>query len=425
VKILVAGGGGREHALCWALARTATILCAPGNPGTALHGTNVPVDPSDHDALVRLIKDEGIDLTVIGPEAPLASGLVDRITAAGHRAFGPTAAAARIEASKAYAKDTMAAAGVPTASSRSFTDEPAVLEYIASHGEPVVVKASGLAAGKGVIICETRSEAAEVARGMLRGSFGDAGRQVVVEEHLAGEELSVLGITDGEQVMLLPASQDHKRLRDGDEGPNTGGMGAYTPVSSADDEMLRRVLRDVYGPTLWYLASQGAPYRGVLYAGLMIGDDGTPRVLEFNCRFGDPEAQVVLPSCDVALEEHLWSIASGEAWRPQHTTLVPRHAAVTTVLAAPGYPQAPSTGAEIRIPKDLPGQTLLFHAGTARDSSGTLRTAGGRVLCATGLGRDVPEAAQRSQALAQMIEFDGKVYRRDIAWREIARAGAA
>lgn len=424
MKILVVGGGGREHALCWALARTDTVFCAPGNPGTAHLGTNVPVDPSHHDALVDVIAETGIDLTVIGPEAPLATGLVDQITAAGYYAFGPTAAAARIEASKAYAKETMEAAGVATAASRSFTDESAAVRYIAGQGEPVVVKASGLAAGKGVIICETNAEAVDVARGMLRGSFGDAGREIVIEEFAAGEELSVLGLTDGEQVVLLPASQDHKRLEEGDQGPNTGGMGAYTPVSPANEAMLRRVLRDVYTPTLRYLANLGAPYRGVLYAGLMIADDGTLRVLEFNCRFGDPEAQVVLPSCDIELAEHLWSIASGAPWRPSEPFVLPSRAAVTTVLASPGYPSAPMKGAEIRLPSELPERTLLFHAGTACDARGTLRTAGGRVMCATGLGRDVAEAAQRSRTLAERVEFDGKVYRRDIAWREITRAGA-
>ncbi len=424
MKILVVGGGGREHTLCWTLARSATVCCAPGNPGTATVATNLPTDPTDQAAVVRTMREHGIDLAVIGPEAPLAAGLVDRIVAAGYRAFGPTAAAAQIEASKSYAKEVMTKAGVPTAQGHAFREETAAARYIAAQPEPLVVKASGLAAGKGVFMCHDRQQALEVARGMLHGSFGTAGMEVVVEECLVGEELSVLGITDGERVALLPASQDHKRLAEGDQGPNTGGMGAYTPVSLADDTMLRRVLREVFEPVLRYLGAAGAPYRGVLYAGLMVEDDGTPRVLEFNCRFGDPEAQVVLPSCDASLVEHMWSIATGEAWRPPHTILHPQRCAVTTVLASPGYPSSPVTGAAIQLPRELPGETLLFHAGTSRDATGMLRTAGGRVLCATGIGRDVPVAAERSRRLAESIDFDGKVYRRDIAWREIARAGA-
>lgn len=424
MKILVVGGGGREHALCWALARSATVYCAPGNPGTAGIATNLPISPTDHAAVVRTLRDHDIDLAVIGPEAPLAAGLVDHISGAGLHAFGPTAAAARIEASKAYAKQAMASAGVPTAASETFRDETPALRYIASHREPLVVKASGLAAGKGVLICETRAQAIDVARGMLRGSFGAAGREIVVEELLEGEELSVLGITDGEQVMLLPASQDHKRLGEGDTGPNTGGMGAYTPVSSADDDMLRRIKSEIFTPILTHLAASGARYRGILYAGIMLVADGEPMVLEFNCRFGDPEAQVVLPTCSIPLAEHMWRVASGEAWQPDPLAERPRGAAVTTVLAAPGYPHAPVRGTPVLLPDPLPDYTLLFHAGTMRDATGGLLTAGGRVLCATGLGDGVPPAAERSRVLADAIQFAGKVYRRDIAWREIARAGA-
>ncbi len=419
------GGGGREHALCWTLARSATVFSAPGNPGTASVGTVLTLDAGRHDHIVAAIAEHQIDLTVIGPEAPLAAGLVDHIQRAGHVAFGPTAAAARLEASKAFAKEVMVDAGVPTAGAEIFTDERRALDHIAQHPEPLVVKASGLAAGKGAIVCETRAAAASAARAMFAGKFGAAGDQVLVEECLEGEELSVLALTDGEHVMLLPASQDHKRIGEGDSGPNTGGMGAYSPVSLATAELLDRVHVEVVRPVLARMAELGAPYRGVLYAGLMIASNGVPKVLEFNCRFGDPEAQVVLPVAGTDLGEHMWRIAAGEDWRPETVHCRATQSAVTTVLASPGYPEAPITGAAISLPAEPPPDTLLFHAGTKCDASGQLRTAGGRVLCATGLGPDVPTAVARSAELAAAVEFEGKVYRRDIAWREVARAGAA
>jgi len=425
VRLLVVGGGGREHALCWGLSRSGTIFCAPGNPGTAGVGTNLPVNPTDHDAILQAVRRHAIDLTVIGPEAPLAAGLADDLRAAGHHVFGPSAAAARIESSKAFAKDVMQAAGVPTADSRTFTDARAALDYVAGHAEPLVVKASGLAAGKGAIVCETRDVAAAAVRDMFAGKFGEAGSVVVVEDYLTGEELSVLALTDGERVMLLPASQDHKRIGEGDTGPNTGGMGAYTPVSIADRTLLDRVQREVLLPVLRYLAETGSPYQGVLYAGVMVQDDGTPMALEFNCRFGDPETQVVVPAADLDLAGHMWQIAAGEAWRPAHRVSPAARAAVTTVVAAAGYPDTPRKGDPIRIPDELPEDTILFHAGTTLDDGGVLRTAGGRVLCATGLGADVTEAAQRSRGLAESIEFEGMQYRRDIAWREAARARAS
>jgi len=422
---MVIGGGGREHTLCWALSPSAAIFCAPGNPGTAEIGTNLPFDPGDHEAVVSAVGEHKIDLVVIGPEAPLARGLVDRLTESGHHAFGPTAAAARLESSKAFAKEVMVSAGVATAASKTFTEEGRALDYIAAHPEPLVVKASGLAAGKGAIVCRTRNEAATAVREMLGGKFGSAGELVLVEEFLEGEELSVLALTDGEQVMLLPASQDHKRIGEGDTGPNTGGMGAYSPVSIAGPDLLDRVLKLVIRPVLRSMAAEGIPYRGVLYAGLMIDAAGDLRVLEFNCRFGDPEAQAVLPVLDTDLTEHLWRIAANEDWKPQDLSRVTSRAAVTTVLASPGYPEASVTGAAVTIPGELPADTLLFHAGTTRDTEGTLRTAGGRVLCATGIGTGVSEALARSRELADAVHFEGKVFRRDIAWREVARAGAA
>ncbi len=425
MRVLVIGGGGREHALTWALSRSATVYCAPGNPGTALLGKNLALDMSDHDAIVAAALEHQIDLTVVGPEDPLAQGLVDKLEAHGHRAFGPDAKAARLEASKAFAKRVMHEAGVPTAAAITFTDARKALDYISQHAEPLVVKASGLAAGKGAIVCETREQAATATSEMFAGKFGAAGAEVLVEECLEGEELSVLALTDGEEFMLLPSSQDHKRIGEGDTGPNTGGMGAYAPVSVAGQELLDRVVVQVIRPTLARMGELGARYRGVLYAGIMVGEDGVPRVLEFNCRFGDPEAQVVLPVADIDLADHMWRIAGREQWQPETQGCPATQAAVTTVLASPGYPSAPVKGAAITIPQDLPADTILFHAGTKLDQAGVLRTAGGRVLCATGMGPDVPTAVARSRELADVIDFEGKVFRRDIAWREVARAGAA
>ena len=424
MRILVVGGGGREHALCWALSRSATVFCAPGNPGTETLATNLPVKVGDLDALADAVRDNRIDLTVVGPEAPLAAGLADRLAETGHPVFGPTKAAAQLEASKAFAKEVMRAAEVPTAGWETFTEEAPALDYVRRHAEPLVVKASGLAAGKGAIVCSTRDEAQSAVREMFGGRFGEAGRTVVVEEFLDGEELSVIAFTDGQETMLLPASQDHKRLEEGDRGPNTGGMGAYTPVSIASDQLLHRIDTEVLQPVLAHLANTGAPYSGVLYAGIMVSSTGSPMALEFNCRFGDPEAQVVLPVAPDDLAEHIWKIAAREDWHPPQRVTTTDRAAVTTVLAAPGYPASPTAGAEINAPSHLPDDTILFHAGTKRDDSGRLRTSGGRVLCATGLGPDVSTAATRSRELAEAVDFEGKVYRKDIAWREVARAGA-
>lgn len=419
------GGGGREHALCWSLTSAAEVFCAPGNAGTADVATNLPIQVSDHDGLLGAVRQHRIDLTVVGPEAPLAAGLADHLAAAGAKVFGPHAAAARLEASKAFAKEIMAQAGVPTAASATFTDPAAAAAFIDAHTEPLVVKASGLAAGKGAIVCATRAEAAQAARTMFEGRFGDAGKEIVVEEFLEGEELSVLALTDGEHLLMLPAAQDHKRLGEGDTGPNTGGMGAYAPVSIADERLMARVAASILRPTLAEMASRGAPYRGVLYAGLMLGPGGSLRVVEFNCRFGDPEAQVVLPVAECDLLEQLWRIASGEPWVPPDLVVPAARAAVTTVLASPGYPDAPRKGAAITLPETPPPDAVLFHAGTRRDEEGTVRTAGGRVACATGFGSDVATAAAASRRLADAVEFEGRQHRRDIAWREIARAGAS
>jgi phosphoribosylamine---glycine ligase len=421
VKVLVVGGGGREHALLWALRREqpdAALWCAPGNAGTAELATTLPIPAVEVDALARAAAEGRFDLTVVGPEDPLAAGLADRLRAAGRPVFGPSAAAARIEASKAWAKEVMAAAGVPTAASATFTDPAAALAAIDAHPEPLVVKASGLAAGKGAVVCATRAEARDAARAMLEGAFGDAGTEVVVEAFLAGEELSVLALTNGRDIRLLPAAQDHKRLLDGDRGPNTGGMGAYTPVSLATPGLLERVRHRVLEPTLAELDRRGAPFTGVLYAGIMVDAAGDPWVVEFNCRFGDPEAQVILPRVAGGLLPALAACAEGAPLPPLE---IAADAAVTTVLAAAGYPDRPEKGAVIDLPGDLPGGTLVFHAGTRRDPEGRLVVNGGRVLAVTGVAPDFATAQARSREAAGRIRFAGRQFRADIGWREAAR----
>jgi phosphoribosylamine--glycine ligase len=425
VRLLVVGGGGREHALCWAIRRenpTADIYCAPGNPGTAEVARNVTIPADDLDRIADAADMYGIDLTVIGPEVPLALGLADRLQAEGRAVFGPSAAAAQLEASKAFAKEIMAGAGIPTAGSRTFTQLDAALEYVGRHPEPLVVKASGLAAGKGAVVCATRREAAETVRAMLgAGTFGTAGRTVVIEAFLEGEEVSLLAITDGTQVELLPVSQDHKRLLEGDRGPNTGGMGAYSPVSVATPPLLDRAAREVLLPALGEMRRRGMPYRGVLYAGLMVDAQETPWVVEFNCRLGDPESQVVLPLVSAGLTESLFRVATGES--PSRLTLS-GGASVTTVLASRGYPDAPAKGAAIAIPSDLPKGVTVFHAGTSRGEDGVLRVAGGRVLNVTAVADAFAEAQRLSRETAEAIEFEGKVFRRDIGWREAGRKSA-
>lgn len=422
MKFLVVGSGGREHALLWALKREqpdAVLLAAPGNAGTALLATNIPIPADGIADLVDLAVRERVDLVVVGPEGPLALGLADRLRSRGIPTFGPGGPAAQIEASKAWSKDIMAAAGVPTASSRTFSDLALALQYIDAHPEPLVVKASGLAAGKGAVVCATRAEAAAAARAMLGTRvFGAAGDLVVVEAFLEGEELSVLALTNGSDVAILPPAQDHKRLLEGDRGPNTGGMGAYSPVALDTPELRAKVVSRVLAPTLAELARRDAPFSGVLYAGLMIDRNGDPWVVEFNCRFGDPETQVILPRIATGLVAALDACARGA--RLPDLTISP-NAAVTTVLAARGYPDEPQKGAAITIPDDLPTGALVFHAGTRRDDAGILRAAGGRVLAVTGVGATFAAAQAVSRAAAERIEFDGKQFRRDIGWREAAR----
>jgi len=425
VRLLVVGGGGREHALCWALHREnpdVILCCAPGNPGTAELATNLAISADDIDRIADATDMYGIDLVIIGPEVPLALGLADRLRAEGRLVAGPGAAAARIEASKAFSKDVMAAAGIPTAASETFTDLHAALAYVAQHAEPLVVKASGLAAGKGAIVCATRREASAAVQSMLGDhQFGDAGSVVVIEAFLEGEELSLLGITDGHTVEILPAAQDHKRLLEGDKGPNTGGMGAYAPVSIATPQLLERARKEVFLPCLEELARRGAPFSGVLYAGLMVAPDGTPNVVEFNCRLGDPETEVVLPLVTDGLLAAFEAIARGKT--PPPLQVAKDNFAVTTVLASEGYPDKPLKGQPIDLPESFPPGVLAFHAGTTRDAQGVLRVSGGRVFAVTGLGTTFEEAQARSRSGAEAIHYQGKVYRNDIGWREAGRVG--
>ncbi len=425
MRLLVIGGGGREHALCWALRREnpdADLYCAPGNPGTAGLARNLPIAADDLDRIADAADMHGIDLTVVGPEVPLARGLADRLRAEGRAVFGPSAAAAQLEASKAFSKEVMHAAGIPTAASRTFTELRPALDYVDRHSEPLVVKASGLAAGKGAVVCLTRGEAAAAIRSMLGDRvFGDAGATVVIEAFLEGEEISVLAVTDGRDVALLPVSQDHKRLLEGDAGPNTGGMGAYSPVAVATPALLARAREEVLLPALEEMRRRDTPYTGVLYAGLMVDRDGTPWVVEFNCRLGDPETQVVLPLVEGGLTDAFWKVAHGEGVAP-----IPRRtgeASVTTVLASRGYPDRPEQGAAIRIPEELPAGVTVFHAGTARGPDGVLRVNGGRVLNVTAVAPTFTEAQRLSREAAEAIEFEGKIFRRDIGWREAARVG--
>jgi phosphoribosylamine---glycine ligase len=424
MKILLVGNGGREHALLWKLHRdqsAARFFITRGNGGTGAFATAVPIDPGQVADVAAWADAEGVDLVVVGPEAPLAEGLVDALTERRIPAFGPTRAAAAIEASKAFSKEVMQAAGVPTAGFRVFTDMPEAEAYIRDQGAPIVVKASGLAAGKGAIVCEKEEEAIHAARRMLEAhDFGAAGLQVVIEERMRGEELSVFALTDGRDVLVMPASQDHKRIGEGDTGPNTGGMGAYVPVSIATPDVMDAVEERILLPTLEELHRRKQPFRGLLYAGVMLTEDG-PSVVEFNCRFGDPETQAVLPLLESSLLDPIQEIAAGGSIRGARLHWNDG-GAVTTVLAAGGYPGEYEKGREITIPPELDGRSdvLVFHAGTAR-VDGRLVTAGGRVLAVTGLGADIGEAARRSREGAESITFQDRQLRRDIGWRELER----
>ena len=428
MTVLLVGGGGREHALAWRLAKddpTLRIVAAPGNPGIAELAECVAVSANDIEGLVRLAKDRRVDFTIVGPEAPLAAGIVDRFQREKLPIFGPTRAAAEIETSKAFAKGLMLEAGVPTARAIMATEPSKAKKAVREFGLPIVIKASGLAAGKGVIICNTVEDADAAIDGMLTGGmFGVAGSEVLVEEFMTGEELSVLALTDGTRVLPLVPAQDHKRLRDGDQGPNTGGMGAYAPVALATDAVMQQTVDRVFTPTLGALRAQGREFKGLLYAGLMLTPDG-PKVVEFNCRFGDPETQAVLPIADLSIPfpKLLEMIARGDSL-PSGATSRARGAAVTTVVAAAGYPEAPRGGGFVSIPSDL-SDVIVFHAGTTRDAEGHLIASGGRVLAVTGVAPTFHEAQRRSLEAAGRIDFDGRQYRSDIGWREAARLARA
>jgi phosphoribosylamine---glycine ligase len=424
MKVLVVGSGGREHALAWkcaASSRVTEVLVAPGNAGTAREPKvrNVPIRATDIGGLIGLARSEGVQLTIVGPESPLVAGLVDALEHAGLRCFGPRQAPARLEGSKAFAKEFLSRHRIPTAASVTVTRDTFDPLMVHRHRTPIVIKASGLAAGKGVVIAQTAAEAIAAAEAMLSGRLGEAGREVVIEEFLEGEEASFIVMADGSHVVPLATSQDHKRLQDGDRGPNTGGMGAYSPAPVVTPAIHARIMREVIGPTIQGLAAEGMPYTGFLYAGIMVGRDGTPNVLEFNCRFGDPETQPILMRlqsdltelCEAALDRRLDQIQAIWDQRP----------ALGVVMAAEGYPDAPRTGAVISgldQAAKLPGK--IFHAGTKLSGDEVL-VSGGRVLCATGMGATVAEAQRAAYALADAVHWPGALYRRDIGYRAIER----
>ncbi len=422
MRVLVVGSGGREHALAWRLARSrqvTDIFAAPGNSGTAMVGTNLPIAETDIDILVDTAVERSIDLVVIGPEVPLALGLSDRLAAAGVPCFGPSRAAARLESSKSFSRDVLDAAGVPGPDYRVFRSASAALTYAENRNRPLVVKADGLAAGKGVAMCANLEEAkTAIAMCMQDRMFGDAGETVVIEEWLHGPEVSVFGFTDGENLSALVAASDYKRVGEGDSGPNTGGMGSYGPPAFWDESLAEQIRREIMLPVIQEMASRGSPYRGVLYCGLMLTDDG-PRVLEFNCRFGDPETQAIMPRLVSDPVEAMMACATGNLAdvAPVEWSDDP---VVAVVMVSGGYPGSYVTGLEIH---GLEGEvaddegSLVFHAGVrnAEDSSRRLLTSGGRVLACVGMGDDVGEARNRAYQRAAQINFDGAHYRRDIA----------
>ncbi|MEF3194030.1 MAG: phosphoribosylamine--glycine ligase [Halothiobacillaceae bacterium] len=425
MKILVIGSGGREHALAWKLAqspRVTKVYVAPGNAGTAREAKceNVGIQATDVPALFAFACDRVIDLTVVGPEAPLAAGVVDTFRDGGLRIFGPTREAAMLESSKAFAKDFLTRHRIPTAEYRVFTELNPALDYIHDRGAPIVIKADGLAAGKGVVVAMTQAEACDAVRGMFGGQFGQAGARVVIEEFLDGEEASFICMVDGQNILPMATSQDHKRRDDGDKGPNTGGMGAYSPAPVVTPEIEARIMREVMEPTVHGMALDGLPYTGFLYAGIMIDQSGAPKVLEFNCRFGDPETQPIMMRLKSDLVELLEAgiegrlDAVGAAWDPR--------VALGVVMAADGYPGEVRTGDVIEgLDAPQPAHTKVFHAGTRLDEAGRIVTSGGRVLCVTALGETVHEAQQRAYAAVDKIRFEGGFCRHDIGWRAIQR----
>jgi len=425
MKILVVGNGGREHALAWKLANDSAkpeIFCTPGNAGTAELGTNLSYSATDVEGIRGWCADNQPDLVVIGPEAPLCAGLTDVLEAEGIRVFGPCKAAAELEGSKQFAKEVMKAGAVPTSAYETFTDPDAACAYVRERGAPIVIKADGLAAGKGVTVAETVGQAEAAIRDALEGNaFGDAGSRVVIEDFLVGEEASILALIDGEHVVMLASSQDHKRIFEKDQGPNTGGMGAYSPASIVNETVWQKVKDEVYGRTLAELKKRGITYKGVLYAGLMIEND-QPSVVEFNCRFGDPETQAVLARWDGDMLPAINGVIDGNLseemirWKDDHSVCV--------VMVAGGYPGDYAKGNEIEnLEKaNAVDDTVVFHAGTAL-KDGQVVTAGGRVLGITSLGTDLPDALSKAYIAVETISFKDAFYRNDIAHREMKRLG--
>ena len=424
MNILIIGSGGREHALAWKAAqseRVNTVFVAPGNAGTAREAgcANVAIDVMDFAALADFAEQNQVGLTIVGPEAPLVGGVVDYFQSRGLRCFGPSKGAAQLEGSKAFTKDFLARHNIPTAAYQNFTEVEPALAYLRQQGAPIVIKADGLAAGKGVIVAETLQQAEDAVRDMLSGNaFGEAGCRVVIEEFLDGEEASFIVIADGEHVLAMATSQDHKRVGDGDTGPNTGGMGAYSPAPVVTDTVHQRVMKEVILPTVRGMAAEANDYTGFLYAGLMIDQQGNPKVIEYNCRFGDPETQPIM----MRLRSDLIDLCEAALDKTLHSTQADwdARAAIGVVMAAGGYPGSYKKGLPI---SGLDGDTAdckTFHAGTQLDDDKVL-TNGGRVLCVTALGTTVAEAQQLAYQHTARIHWDGAFYRRDIAWRAIAR----
>ena len=425
MKVLVIGNGGREHALTWKAAQSdlvSEVFVAPGNPGTALEPKtkNVNIGVCDIDALADFAEKEKIDLTIVGPEAPLVAGIVDEFKKRNLNIFGPTKAAAQLEGSKSFTKDFLMRHNIPTAKYKNFTDVNEALSYLDSVEIPIVVKADGLAAGKGVIVAQTRQEAKDAVKDMLSGNaFGEAGCKVVIEDFLSGEEASFIVMVDGKNVLPMATSQDHKRVGDGDQGPNTGGMGAYSPAPVVTKTVYDRVMEQIIYPTVKGMAAENNEYVGFLYAGLMIDDAGNPKVIEFNCRFGDPETQPIMMRMKSDLVELCDAACDGKL--DTKTCEYDERPAVGVVLAAEGYPQSPRKGDVISGLESVaePG-SKIFQAGT-KQTDGKIVTSGGRVLCATALGSDIKEARNNAYKLAETVSWDGMFYRNDIAYRAIAR----
>ena len=429
MNVMIIGSGGREHALAWRVAqspRVAAVFVVPGNAGTAGEAKvhNVALDGTDFTALEQFAREREVALTIVGPEAPLVAGIVDHFSAAGLACFGPRQGAAQLEGSKAFSKDFLKRHNIPTAAYQSFTELEPALAYLGEQALPIVIKADGLAAGKGVIIAQSQEEAEATVRDMLSGnSFGEAGHRVVIEEFMTGEEASFIVIVDGKHALPFATSQDHKAAHDGDLGPNTGGMGAYSPAPVVTPEVFARAMDEVIMPTVRGMAAEGNPYVGFLYAGLMIDASGAPRVVEYNCRFGDPEAQPIMLRLQTDLVDLCEAALAGTLDALQ-IEFDPR-AAVGVVLAAGGYPDSYAKGAPISgLDQPAPPDSKLFHAGTALGADGEVVTNGGRVLCATALGGSVAQARQRAYDLVEQVSWEGMYCRRDIGWRAVAREQA-